>query len=110
MSRSRLFTVLVAFALLVVAPAVFAGTPDPATDGSVISKTPAKLCHPKKPLTCRASELAVMAGLGETEESVPALETPKAEPVESQELPTVTSELGRLCIPPRYLCKAATLI
>ncbi|HUP50705.1 MAG TPA: hypothetical protein VNA04_18165 [Thermoanaerobaculia bacterium] len=78
---------LVAVALVVQLPTLLVATssPDPGQEAVELATTPSKLCHPKKPITCRAGELAAAALLTE------------AQPVSKQ---------AGLCIGPRWLCSA----
>ena len=64
-SSSRVLGALFFVALLVIGPNVLAAVTAsaPATGVEKLSATPSKVCHPKKPITCRAAADLVTAAL-----------------------------------------------
>lgn len=80
---SRLFLIAV---LVLQFPAAEISGPEAGLNADTRSSAPSKLCHPKKPVTCRANDLAVAA---------PAVTVP----VEQQ---------AALCFGPKWLCRTGT--
>ena len=93
MSRFAI-SVLCVFVLVLVSPAAFAdsSTPDQGLKDSITS-APSKLCHPKKPITCRA-DVSLSQNAPETES---VSEAPVSMSFEQD---------GRLCFGPRWICRA----
>ena len=94
MSRFSL-SVLCVFVLVLVSPAAFADTsaPDQSLKDSITS-APSKLCHPKKPITCRAD-------VSFSPEVTSEVETNFEAPVNMS-----WEQDSRLCYGPRWLCAA----
>ena len=96
MRTFRALALVFAVALLVASPAVFASTSsaDVTVSADVLSSAPSKVCHPKKPVTCRAADL----GAAIAEVAVPAAKDSR---LESQE--------AMVCFGPRWACRANTV-
>lgn len=80
---SRLFLIAV---LVLQFPIAEVSSPEAGMNADTRSSAPSKLCHPKKPVTCRANDLA---------EAVPSV----VAPVEQQ---------AALCIGPKWICRTGT--
>ena len=97
--RMNLLLALVAVVSLLIAPSsLLASTAGP--DGSAVVKAaPSKVCHPKKPITCRAAELSAVAE--GTSVSVPVLD----------EATTAAPAINAaICVGSRpWLCRTQTL-
>ena len=76
---------LVAIALVAAMPMLDVASSAPQEEEIRLVTTPSKMCHPKKPLTCRAADIAALST------------APQAE-----------SQQAALCIGPRWLCSAST--
>ena len=81
---TRLF--LVAFIALQFPVLTEVGGTEPEMRSDVRSSAPSKVCHPKKPVTCRANDLAASSA---------AITAPAAE-----------SQQAAVCFGPRWLCRA----
>ena len=94
MKFNRLFA-LVVVVCLAVAPTMIAA---PATVSSELSfdvkATPSKVCHPKKPVTCRAADLSTV-----TDVTLPALEA-------AATLTASAEEVGMICMGSRFFCRS----
>jgi hypothetical protein len=112
MSRFAIVALAV-FALVLVAPSASASvttfdvTLDQGLKGT-ITAPPSKLCHPKKPITCRADDFSAMNAItaqAQTTASawatLPAVVETKA--VAAPEMMAWTQD-SRLCYGPRYMC------
>ena len=95
MRTFRVLALVVVAALFVAAPGAFASvsSSDDTVSAEVISSSPSKVCHPKKPVTCRATDLAVAI----------ADVAPSAKDARLQ------SQEAMVCVGPRWACRANTL-
>jgi hypothetical protein len=112
MSRFAIVALAV-LALVLVAPAVSASvtTFDVTLDQGLkdtITTAPSKLCHPKKPITCRADEFSAMNAITEQAQTtasawatLPTVE--ETTEVAAPEMMAYTQD-SRLCYGPRYMC------
>src|SRR5688572_9713408 len=62
MSRINTFALVVAFVVFAVTPSMFAATAETQETVSIdVTATPSKVCHPKKPITCRANDVSALS-------------------------------------------------
>lgn len=123
---SRLFLIAV---LVLQFPIAEVSSPEAGLNADTRSSAPSKLCHPKKPVTCRANDLAVVApAVAPSAEQRAALcfgprwlcrtGTDLATPAESNPIPeapvarpstdsTIESQQAALCFGPRWLCRSS---
>ena len=113
MSRIKALTVLVAFVVFAVTPSMFAASVETQETISidVTATAPSKVCHPKKPITCRANDVSA---LSLTEQVVGPIgmaktEAPVAKTDEAMAPASFTPDSGRVCVGPRWCCRAAAL-
>lgn len=107
MRTFRVLGVFVALAVLVVPTTVFAGVsaPEAGLRADVASATPSKLCHPKKPITCRAGELAPQTAV-----EIPTdVNVAKTNERMDAGKPRFEFNEAMICLGPRYSCIAKTL-
>jgi hypothetical protein len=114
MRSFRLLALVFVVSLLVAAPS-FAGTttPESIIDADAITSAPSKVCHPKKPVTCRAVEL-----LNVEPASIETDATSTVVPMSFQGDSNFLQEATRsrfqfngamLCLPPKWACRTNTL-
>lgn len=114
MRSFRLLALVFVVALLVAAPSAFASTtPDAVIDAESISQAPSKVCHPKKPVTCRAIEL-LDAEPASIETQATAVAVPLSFQGNSNFLQEATRsrvqfQTAMVCMPPRFYCRTNTL-
>lgn len=100
MRTFRVLALVIAVALLVASPSVFASTAASRTDE--LSTASSKVCHPKNPVTCRAADLSSLAVTGDA-----------SSPAESESVATDSrfeSKQAMACHGGiRWACKAPTL-
>src|SRR5687768_7250771 len=110
------FVFVVSF--LLVAPGAFASvtTPEAVIDEEALSLAPSKVCHPKKPVTCRAADLSVSSDVASTEavDSF-AVSLSGLEKVNLLDQATKVRFQGQfalgqmICMPPKWNCRTNTL-
>jgi hypothetical protein len=120
MRSFRLLALVFVVALLVAAPSAFASTtPESVIDADSISQAPSKVCHPKKPVTCRAVELVnAEPSLNAEPASIETEATSVAIPLSFQGNSNFLQEATRsrvqfqtamICMPPKWYCRTNTL-
>ena len=114
MRSFRLLALVFVVALLVAAPSAFASTtPESVIDADSISQAPSKVCHPKKPVTCRAVEM-VNAEPASIETEATSVAIPLSFQGNSNFLQEATRsrvqfQTAMICMPPKWYCRTNTL-
>ena len=111
MRSFRLLALVFVVSLLVAAPS-FASTttPESIIDTDTITAGPSKVCHPKKPVTCRAVDLlATEPASTETDSSSVVVPLSFEGGKFLEEVTGSYATWERICMPPKWACRTNSL-